>query len=179
MSAVWEVGPEAAAARELREETGLALLRVERVFGRSYGSVGLSCESSLVLVCTADDAQPFCGECNPAEEIAPVWVRRVFCYAAADGGNFSFTRYCGAFAPCVCAIVAGAGQGGTQPVPPKRLARKSSRASAGSLFFTERSRKRNKQAACSLLFTSAGENQKDRANVRSFICASVFCFRKA
>ncbi len=79
--------PEAAAARELREETGLALLRVERVFGRSYGSVGLSCESSLVLVCTADDAQPFCGECNPAEEIAPVWVRREDAAAILDGGS--------------------------------------------------------------------------------------------
>ena len=81
--------PEAAAARELWEETGLALDEAAAVYGRSYGSIGLSCESSLVIQGTADDAVPFGGEDNPAEEIAPVWVSRADARAILNGGDIT------------------------------------------------------------------------------------------
>lgn len=81
--------PEDAAARELREETGLALDAGATLYGRSYGSVGLSCESSLVLTGTADDTAPLGGEDNPAEEIAPVWLRRGEARAILNGGDIT------------------------------------------------------------------------------------------
>lgn len=76
----------AAAARELQEETGLALLRTLAVYGRSYGSVGLSNESAAVVVGIADDTAPFGGNHAPAEEIAPVWVDRVGAGAIVQSG---------------------------------------------------------------------------------------------
>ena len=68
--------PAQAAARELREETGLTLTRTLAVWGRAYGSVGLSNESSVVCVGEADDTAPFGGRHDPAEEIEPVWAAR-------------------------------------------------------------------------------------------------------
>jgi ADP-ribose pyrophosphatase len=67
---------EQAAARELREETGLALCGHLATYGRSYGSVGLSNESAAVYVGLADADVPFGGNADPAEEIEPVWVSR-------------------------------------------------------------------------------------------------------
>lgn len=64
----------AAAARELREETGLTVLQDLAVYGRAYGAVGLSNESAAVYVGVADDTAPFGGDHAPAEEIEPVWV---------------------------------------------------------------------------------------------------------
>lgn len=68
--------PQQAAVRELWEETGLHLTRQLAMYGRSYGAVGLSNESSVVCVAQADDRVPFGGNHDPMEEITPVWVSK-------------------------------------------------------------------------------------------------------
>lgn len=78
--------PQQAAARELWEETGLRLTACLASYGKSYGAVGLSNESSAVLVGQADDTAPFGGKHDPMEEIIPRWVSRQEAEAIAQSG---------------------------------------------------------------------------------------------
>lgn len=66
--------PEEAAARELREETGLELVSIDARIGRSYSAVGFSNEVNVCVVGTA------CGEFKKStsnvEEIVPGWYTK-------------------------------------------------------------------------------------------------------
>jgi ADP-ribose pyrophosphatase len=68
--------PAEAAARELWEETGLHLQETIACYGSAYGSVGLSNESASLFLGRANDAEPFGGRQEAAEEIEPVWLTR-------------------------------------------------------------------------------------------------------
>ncbi|MBO5551043.1 MAG: NUDIX hydrolase [Lachnospiraceae bacterium] len=67
--------PEQAAERELSEETGLELIRVEDIVGESYSAVGFSNEKNLTVIGTAggefrkDNQSEF-------EEITSAWYTR-------------------------------------------------------------------------------------------------------
>ncbi len=66
--------PEVAAARELREETGLKLLRIDDVIGLSYSAVGFSNEMNVCVVGVCE------GEIQRSdssfEEIEAAWYTR-------------------------------------------------------------------------------------------------------
>ena len=66
--------PEEAAARELYEETGLKLTRIDEIWGESYSAVGFSNEKNILVVGTAE------GEIRPsdseAEEIDARWYTK-------------------------------------------------------------------------------------------------------
>jgi ADP-ribose pyrophosphatase len=76
-----------AAARELREETGLCITRVLGEYGSSYGAVGISDENAALCVCQADDSLPFCGHPGPAEEIEPLWAGKGLAAELLRGGS--------------------------------------------------------------------------------------------
>ena len=77
--------PAEAARRELWEETGLEMLEELAFWDRSYGAVGISNESALIFICTADETRPFGGNHSPEEEIEPVWVSREEAAAIVQG----------------------------------------------------------------------------------------------
>ncbi len=66
--------PEVAAARELREETGLKLLRIDDVIGLSYSAVGFSNEMNVCVVgvCEGDIQRSD----SSFEEIEAAWYTR-------------------------------------------------------------------------------------------------------
>lgn len=65
---------EEAAARELREETGLTLLRIDETWKESYSAIGFANELNVVVVGVA------CGEIRPSdserEEIDAAWYSK-------------------------------------------------------------------------------------------------------
>lgn len=66
--------PEAAAARELREETGLELFQVVDIIGTSYSAVGFSNETNITIVGKARGE--FQASTNAVEEIIPGWYSK-------------------------------------------------------------------------------------------------------
>ena len=66
--------PVEAAARELREETGLRLVRIREQWAPSYSAVGFSNERTIVIV--GEAAGEIVGSDSEMEEIAPRWVTR-------------------------------------------------------------------------------------------------------
>ena len=66
--------PEESAKRELWEETGLTLLRIDDVLDNSYSAVGFSNERNVCIFGTA--AGEFRGSTSDAEEIIPGWFTR-------------------------------------------------------------------------------------------------------
>ncbi len=66
--------PDVAAARELREETGLSLVRIEDHIGESYSAVGFSNEKNVCLVGTAEGE--IIGSDSDVEEIEAGWYTR-------------------------------------------------------------------------------------------------------
>lgn len=66
--------PEAAAARELREETGLTLDCVEEVMHSSYSAIGFSDEKNICIVGTASGT--FQESDSAVEEIEAGWFTR-------------------------------------------------------------------------------------------------------
>lgn len=94
--------PEESARRELREETGLALIRVDDVLDGSYSAIGFSNERNVCVFGVAAGA--FHESSSDAEEIAPGWYTReemrkllrtemfaartqAYCYAWAYGNH--------------------------------------------------------------------------------------------
>ena len=92
--------PEESAARELREETGLELLRIDDVLDNSYSAVGFSNERNVCVFGTAGGT--FRKSTSDAEEIVPGWYTKEemkkllrtesfaartqsYCYAWANG----------------------------------------------------------------------------------------------
>ena len=67
--------PEEAAKRELYEETGLELLKVEDVIGESYSAIGFSNEKNLTIVCTAKGEIRRENE-SEFEEISSAWYTK-------------------------------------------------------------------------------------------------------
>ena len=65
---------ETAAARELKEETGLTLEHVDEIWKESYSAVGFSNEKSLVILGTA--AGKFGSSNTDMEEIHARWYTR-------------------------------------------------------------------------------------------------------
>ena len=66
--------PEESAARELREETGLRLTRIDDVLDGSYSAVGFSNERNVTIFGTA--AGTFRKSTSDAEEITAGWYTR-------------------------------------------------------------------------------------------------------
>ncbi len=66
--------PEEAARRELWEETGLRLVRVDDVLDRSYGAVGFSNERNVCVFGAA--AGTFRESTSDVEEIVPGWYTK-------------------------------------------------------------------------------------------------------
>jgi ADP-ribose pyrophosphatase len=66
--------PEEAAARELKEETGLHLVRVDDIIGPSYSAIGFSNEKNVCIVGTADGT--FRKSSSSFEEIVPGWYTK-------------------------------------------------------------------------------------------------------
>ncbi|MBR6404555.1 MAG: NUDIX hydrolase [Eubacterium sp.] len=66
--------PEEAAARELREETGLNLVRIDDVIGLSYSAVGFSNEMNVCVVGCCDGE--ICMSDSSFEEIEAAWYTR-------------------------------------------------------------------------------------------------------
>lgn len=66
--------PEESAKRELWEETGLTLVRVEDVLDNSYGAVGFSNERNVCIFGTA--AGEFRKSSSDTEEIVPGWYTK-------------------------------------------------------------------------------------------------------
>ena len=66
--------PEESAARELREETGLELLRVDDVLDNSYSAVGFSNERNVCVFGAAGGT--FRKSTSDVEEIVPGWFTR-------------------------------------------------------------------------------------------------------
>ena len=92
--------PEESAARELREETGLRLVRIDDVLDNSYSAIGFSNERNVCVFGAAEGE--FGKSTSDAEEIVPGWytkeeMRRLlrteafaartqaYCYAWANG----------------------------------------------------------------------------------------------
>jgi len=66
--------PEESARRELREETGLELIRIDDVLDDSYSAVGFANERSICVFGAAAGA--FHESTSDAEEIVPGWYTR-------------------------------------------------------------------------------------------------------
>ena len=66
--------PEESARRELREETGLTLTRIDDVLDNSYSAVGFANERNICVFGTA--AGEFGESTSDAEEIVPGWYTR-------------------------------------------------------------------------------------------------------
>jgi ADP-ribose pyrophosphatase len=66
--------PEQSAKRELWEETGLTLTRIDDVLDNSYNAVGFANERSICVFGTA--AGEFRKSTSDAEEIVPGWYTR-------------------------------------------------------------------------------------------------------
>ena len=66
--------PEESAARELREETGLRLIRIDDVLDNSYSAVGFSNERNICVFGAA--AGEFRKSSSDAEEIVPGWYSK-------------------------------------------------------------------------------------------------------
>lgn len=66
--------PEQAAARELKEETGLQLTAIDDVMGYSYSAIGFSNESNLCIVGRA--AGQFAESSSAVEEIEAGWFTK-------------------------------------------------------------------------------------------------------
>ena len=79
--------PETAAARELREETGLKLETIEEILPMSYSGGGITNERSCVLIGTAT------GEFKPStsdeEEITPMWHTKEEVAEMLNGTDFA------------------------------------------------------------------------------------------
>ena len=67
--------PEEAAKRELCEETGLTLTKIEDVIGESYSAVGFSNEKNLTIVGTAKGAFRKSND-SEFEEISSAWYTK-------------------------------------------------------------------------------------------------------
>lgn len=63
-----------AVSRELKEETGLNLIKVLNVMGPSYSSVGISNEKTICVICEADGE--IGGNPEPDEEIECRWYSK-------------------------------------------------------------------------------------------------------
>ena len=63
--------PEESARRELREETGLNLVRIDDILDNSYSAIGFSNERNICVFGAADGE--FRKSTSDAEEIAPAW----------------------------------------------------------------------------------------------------------
>lgn len=63
-----------AVTRELKEETGLDLIRVVTVMGPSYSSVGISNEKTICVICEAEGVLG--GNPEPDEEIECAWYSK-------------------------------------------------------------------------------------------------------
>ncbi len=66
--------PEESAARELREETGLTLTRVDDVLDNSYSAVGFANERNVTVFGTAEGT--FRKSTSDVEEIVPGWYTK-------------------------------------------------------------------------------------------------------
>ena len=66
--------PEAAAARELKEETGLDIVRIEDKLYDSYSAIGLSNETNAVIIGVAKGE--FTPSTSTVEEIEAKWYTR-------------------------------------------------------------------------------------------------------
>lgn len=66
--------PEESAARELREETGLELVKIKEILPISYSAVGFSNETNLCIVGTAEGK--IRKSDSPAEEIEAGWYTK-------------------------------------------------------------------------------------------------------
>lgn len=66
--------PQEAARRELKEETGLDILKIEDVIGESYSAVGFSNEKNLCVVGVAGGE--LSESCFAVEEITPGWYTK-------------------------------------------------------------------------------------------------------
>lgn len=66
--------PEMAAARELKEETGLDIVRIEDKLYDSYSAIGFSNETNAVIIGRA--AGEFAPSSSPVEEIQAGWYTR-------------------------------------------------------------------------------------------------------
>ena len=66
--------PEQAAARELREETGLELVKVEDKLINSYSAIGFSNETNVVVIGKAKGR--FAPSSSTLEEIQAAWYTR-------------------------------------------------------------------------------------------------------
>ncbi len=66
--------PEESARRELREETGLRLVRVDDILDNSYSAVGFSNERNICVFGAAEGS--FRQSTSDAEEILPAWVTK-------------------------------------------------------------------------------------------------------
>ena len=92
--------PEQSAERELREETGLTLIRIDDILDNSYSAIGFSNERNVCIFGTA--AGEFRKSTSDAEEIVPGWYTKAemrellrtepfaartqaYCYAWANG----------------------------------------------------------------------------------------------
>lgn len=65
---------EEAGRRELKEETGLDLIRVIKVLPPSYSAVGISNEKTVCIICEAEGS--IGGTPEPDEEIEPIWMSK-------------------------------------------------------------------------------------------------------
>ena len=66
--------PEESAKRELREETGLQLVRIDDVLDNSYSAIGFSNERNICVFGAA--AGTFSKSTSDAEEIIPGWYTK-------------------------------------------------------------------------------------------------------
>ena len=66
--------PETAAARELREETGLQIDEIRDVIGKSYSAVGFSNETNVCVVGRASGT--FAPSTSAEEEISAAWYTK-------------------------------------------------------------------------------------------------------
>ena len=66
--------PEESARRELREETGLTLTRIDDILDNSYSAIGFSNERNICVFGTA--AGEFHKSSSDAEEIVPGWYTK-------------------------------------------------------------------------------------------------------
>lgn len=65
---------EEAGKRELKEETGLDLIKIIKVLPPSYSAVGISNEKTVCIICEAEGK--IGGNPEPDEEIEPIWVSK-------------------------------------------------------------------------------------------------------
>ncbi len=79
--------PEVAAARELKEETGLDLVSIEEVWPESYSAVGLANEKTSVIVGKAKGE--FAPSTSDEEEIEASWYTKSEIRELIKKGNFA------------------------------------------------------------------------------------------